>query len=189
MTTRTIADNTRPPIINTITIKHFSKLDFQSKHEVNNRRPMPEIKCMLQTTGQKITRSTTVLQCTGYGWDLKDSSWMNWVGPERYDLNQSQGVLVMPIEASLSENIMRMVNNQLPWEVHWFLHYVGGGNLTWSGQKVIAGDLKAIPICALGLWITLNLKGCRAKYQRVIPTVSSWCTVPGGWHLVPVGIK
>ena len=36
MTTRTFADNTRPPIINTVTIKHFSKLDFQSKREVNN---------------------------------------------------------------------------------------------------------------------------------------------------------
>ena len=48
MTARTFADNTRPPIINTVTIKHFSKLDFQSKREVNNGRPMPELKCMLQ---------------------------------------------------------------------------------------------------------------------------------------------
>ena len=46
MTTRTFADNTRPPIINTVTIKHFSKLDFQSKREVDNGRPMPELKCM-----------------------------------------------------------------------------------------------------------------------------------------------
>ncbi|XP_053467751.1 uncharacterized protein LOC128599809 isoform X1 [Ictalurus furcatus] len=39
-------------------LKHFSKLDFQSKLEViNNGRPTPELKDLLQTTGQKITRS------------------------------------------------------------------------------------------------------------------------------------
>src|SRR4029434_3079018 len=44
-------------------LKQFSKLDFQSKREViNNRRPMPELKDMLQTTGQKITRSTSHIQ-------------------------------------------------------------------------------------------------------------------------------
>src|SRR4029434_2079565 len=44
-------------------LKHFSKLDFQSKREViNNGRPMPELKVMLQTTGQKITRSTSHIQ-------------------------------------------------------------------------------------------------------------------------------
>lgn len=44
-------------------LKHFSKLDFQSKREViNNGRPMPELKGMLQTTGQKITRSTSHIQ-------------------------------------------------------------------------------------------------------------------------------
>ena len=41
-------------------LKHFSKQDFQSKREViNNGRPMPELKGMLQMTGQKITRSTS----------------------------------------------------------------------------------------------------------------------------------
>ncbi|KAJ4927571.1 hypothetical protein JOQ06_015296 [Pogonophryne albipinna] len=40
------------------TLKHFSKLDFQSKQAViNNGRPMPELKDLLQTNGQKITRS------------------------------------------------------------------------------------------------------------------------------------
>src|SRR4029434_8268764 len=44
-------------------LKHFSKLDFQSKREViNNGRPMPELKGMLQTKGQKITRSTSHIQ-------------------------------------------------------------------------------------------------------------------------------
>src|SRR4029434_10885342 len=43
--------------------KHFLKLDFQSKREMlNNGRPMPELKGMLQTTGQKITRSNTHIQ-------------------------------------------------------------------------------------------------------------------------------
>src|SRR4029434_9167898 len=39
-------------------LKQFSKLDFQSKREmINNGRPMPELKGLLQTTGQKVTRS------------------------------------------------------------------------------------------------------------------------------------
>ena len=39
------------------------KLDFQSKREMlNNGRPMPEPKGMLQTTGQKINRSNTHIQ-------------------------------------------------------------------------------------------------------------------------------
>ena len=44
-------------------LKQFSKLDFQSKREmINNGRPMPELKCLLQVTGQKITRSTSHIQ-------------------------------------------------------------------------------------------------------------------------------
>src|SRR4029434_304646 len=44
-------------------LKYFSKLDFQSKREViNNGRPMPDLKCMLQTTGRKTTRSTSHIQ-------------------------------------------------------------------------------------------------------------------------------
>src|SRR4029434_2657006 len=44
-------------------LKQFSKLDFQSKREmINNGRPMPELKGMLQATGQKITRSTSHVQ-------------------------------------------------------------------------------------------------------------------------------
>src|SRR4029434_2462704 len=44
-------------------LKQFSKLDFQSKREMmNNGRPMPELKGLLQTTGQKITRSTSHIQ-------------------------------------------------------------------------------------------------------------------------------
>ena len=44
-------------------LKQFSKLDFQSKREmINNGRPMPELKGMLQATGQKITRSTSHIQ-------------------------------------------------------------------------------------------------------------------------------
>ena len=44
-------------------LKHFSKLDLQSKCEViNNGRLMPELKGMLQTTGQKKTRSTSHIQ-------------------------------------------------------------------------------------------------------------------------------
>src|SRR4029434_8688957 len=44
-------------------LKQFSKLDFQSQREIiNNGRPMPELKSMLQTTGQKITRSTSHIQ-------------------------------------------------------------------------------------------------------------------------------
>ena len=44
-------------------LKHFSKLDFQSKREViNNGRPRPELKAMLQTTGQMMTRSTSHIQ-------------------------------------------------------------------------------------------------------------------------------
>ena len=39
-------------------LKNFSKLDFESKVDViNNGRPTPELKGLLQTTGQKITRS------------------------------------------------------------------------------------------------------------------------------------
>ena len=39
------------------------KLDFQSKREMlNNGRPMPELTGLLQTTGQKITRSNTHIQ-------------------------------------------------------------------------------------------------------------------------------
>ena len=44
-------------------LKQFSKLDFQSKREmINNGRPMPELKGMLQATGKKITRSTFHIQ-------------------------------------------------------------------------------------------------------------------------------
>ena len=44
-------------------LKQFSKLDFQSKREmINNGRPMPELKGLLQATGQKITRSTSHIQ-------------------------------------------------------------------------------------------------------------------------------
>ena len=46
-----------------VKLKQFSKLDFQSKREmINNGRPMPELKGMLQATGQKITRSTSHIQ-------------------------------------------------------------------------------------------------------------------------------
>ena len=39
-------------------LKHFSKLDFSAKQGViKNGRPMPELKHLLQTKGQKITRS------------------------------------------------------------------------------------------------------------------------------------
>ncbi|KAJ0003937.1 hypothetical protein NQD34_010151 [Periophthalmus magnuspinnatus] len=39
-------------------LKNFSKLDFQSKVDViNTGRPTPELKGLLQTSGQKITRS------------------------------------------------------------------------------------------------------------------------------------
>ena len=40
-------------------LRNFSKLDFQSKKEVINDggRPMPELNGLLQTTGQKLTRS------------------------------------------------------------------------------------------------------------------------------------
>ncbi len=39
---------------------------------------------------------------TGNGWDLKILSWMNWVRPERCDLNKFKGDSVIPVEASLS---------------------------------------------------------------------------------------
>ena len=39
-------------------VRNFSKLDFQSKQQVvSNGRPMPALKDMLQTSGQKVTRS------------------------------------------------------------------------------------------------------------------------------------
>ncbi|XP_028677925.1 zinc finger MYM-type protein 1 isoform X1 [Erpetoichthys calabaricus] len=39
-------------------LKNFSKMDFKSKQEViNNRRPTPELKGLLQTKGQKANRS------------------------------------------------------------------------------------------------------------------------------------
>lgn len=51
--------NASPTVADVISrLKNFSKLDFQSKHEViNDGRPMPELKDLLQRTGQKITRS------------------------------------------------------------------------------------------------------------------------------------
>ena len=43
-------------------LKQFSKLDFQSKREMtNDGRPMPELKGLLQMTGQKIIRSFPVI--------------------------------------------------------------------------------------------------------------------------------
>ena len=43
-------------------LKQFSKLDFQSKREmINDGRPMPELKGLLQMTGQKIIRSFPVI--------------------------------------------------------------------------------------------------------------------------------
>ncbi|KAK0139561.1 Zinc finger MYM-type protein 1 [Merluccius polli] len=45
-------------IVLIVLLKHFSKLDFQSKLElINNGRPIPELTGLLQTTGQKVTRS------------------------------------------------------------------------------------------------------------------------------------
>ena len=38
------------------------KMDLQSSEMINNGRPMPELKGMLQATGQKITRSTSHIQ-------------------------------------------------------------------------------------------------------------------------------
>src|SRR4029434_10538246 len=47
-------------------LKHFSKLDFQSKREViNNGRPMPELKGMLQTTDL-----ATKVVFPGYGYRI-----------------------------------------------------------------------------------------------------------------------
>src|SRR4029434_6471704 len=44
-------------------VRESLKLDFQSKREMlNNGRPMPEPKGMLQTTGQKNTRSNTHIE-------------------------------------------------------------------------------------------------------------------------------
>src|SRR4029434_8414198 len=44
-------------------VRESLKLDFQSKREmINNGRPMPELKGMLQATGQKIARSTSHIQ-------------------------------------------------------------------------------------------------------------------------------
>src|SRR4029434_1406412 len=44
-------------------VRESLKLDFHSHREMlNHGRPMPEIKGMLQTTGQKITRSNTHIQ-------------------------------------------------------------------------------------------------------------------------------
>ena len=43
-------------------LKQFSKLDFQSKREmINNGRPIPELKYLLQTTGQKVL--TFAVEC------------------------------------------------------------------------------------------------------------------------------
>ena len=48
----------------------------------------------------------------GVGWDVNVFNWMNWVRPERYELNQSRGVSDIPMDTKRSSRVeCEMVSN------------------------------------------------------------------------------